>query len=531
VLQIVRALLAEGRDAAVVELVQKLVSRNAELEKQLALFGGRRHKNEGISTAQLHLFLKAVGINPDEALRKADEALLGESRPPDLGAEKPAEDEAAPEPGPKRPPPVRRPIPPNLRRVENPILVPAAERACPCCQGERQSVAPEITEVIELIPAEVIVRVDKREKLVCPICEGQLARAPMGDKVVKGGAYGSMLVAQLLVGKYSDSLPLYRQAEQLERLGLKMSRSTMGDQITWATDLLEPLWRHSMDVVLKSYVMQLDGTGLPVLDKDHPKGIRLGALWGYVGDETTALYLYTSTAKKNGQRPGELGPEDMLMRRTGFAVADASNLFDQSFKRSDLIEVGCNMHARRGFIVALEAGDVRASMPIAAYKKLYDIEERIAALGPDEKRAVRQAESKPVFEALISWCEQYRLVEPPKSPLGQAVGYLLRHQTALTRFLEDGRLPIDNGLVERLHRRVGVGRRNYLFAGSDVGGRRAAIAYSILGTCRLLDIDPLAYLADVLPHLARSLLRPRDVGRLMPAEWKARQVGPPEATS
>lgn len=162
-------------------------------------------------------------------------------------------------------------------------------------------------------------------------------------------------------------------------MGLDVSVSTLADQVTWATDLLRPLWRAAMAEVLASKVMHLDATGLPVLDREVAGGKRLGALWGYVGRSTVAssdvaAYVYTSTGSAKKQRKEEIGPADMLALRSGYAVADASNLFDASFKRPDLIECGCNMHARRYFVKALDAGDTRAALPIAAYKKIYQIE-------------------------------------------------------------------------------------------------------------------------------------------------------------
>jgi transposase len=517
VLEALRELLKSGRDDEVLELVAKLVARNSELEKRLAEIAARRHHGEGISSQQLDLFLKALAANPSTTLAEADKRLKDAAPIPP----KKQEEETKP-----KQPAIRRPPPPTLRRVENLLRVPDAERPCPICGAPRTCIGHEITQVIDLIPAEVIVRLDKREKLACEPCEGELVRAPMGDKVVGAGYYGSTLVAHLIVGKYRDGLPLYRQGEQLERLGLRMPSSSMGDQITWGTDLLQPLWRHSIDRLLSSKVMHVDGTGLPVRDRDAEGGMKLGSLWGYVGDAETALYLYTSTGKKRGQRPGEIGPEDLLAHRSGYVVADASNLFDLSFKRSGLIEVGCNMHSRRYFTKALDAGDHRAALPIAAYKKLYDIEEEIQALRPDEKRAIRQERSKPIYDEIISWSSTYKAVEPPKSPLGVAIRYQLNHQQALKRYLEDGILPIDNGIVERLHRRPAVGRRNYLFAGSDAGGDRAAIAYSILGTCELADVDPVAYLADILPRLARDGVVIAELPAMMPAAWKAARAAP-----
>jgi transposase len=287
-----------------------------------------------------------------------------------------------------------------------------------------------------------------------------------------------------------------------------------------ATDLLRPIWRLLLANALKAVVMHVDGTSLPVLDRDSPKGIVSGALWGYVGDTTCAAYIYTSTAKKNGQRPGELGPADVLACRKGPVVADASNIFDTTFKNADLLEVGCNMHSRRYFVKALDANDARAAIPISAFRTLYDVEDAVRGADPDRRRVERQHRSKPVYEELVRWCHTYQPTEPPTSLLGRAIQYTLNHRVALTRFLDDGRLPIDNGIVERLHRRPAVGRRNYLFAGSHAAGERAAIAYSVLATCNLLEINPMQFLADVLPRLARDTLSEAGRQNLTPAAWK-----------
>jgi transposase len=400
------------------------------------------------------------------------------------------------------------------------------------CGTERTCIGHETTEVIDLIPAEVIVRRDTREVLACPQCEAEVVRAPMGDKVVSGGAYGSRLVAEILVGKYRDGMPLNRLGRVFERLGLSIPSSSMADQITWATDLLRPVWRALMDEVLEAKVMHVDSTSLPVRDRDTAYSVQLGALWGYVGDTSAAVYLYTSTGKKLPQRPDEIGPAQFLDMRRGPVVADAAGLFDSSFQSPLRIEVGCNMHARRYFVKALEAGDARAAVPIAAFKALYDIEDRVRDASDEERLAERQAHSKPVYDELIAWANTYKPMEPPGSLLGAALRYLTNHRVALTRFLDDGALPIDNGIVERLHRVPAIGRRNYLFAGSHAGGERAAIAYSVLASCDLAGVNPIDYLADILPRLTRDGVVLRDVRALLPAQWKAaRTPSPSPATS
>ena len=294
----------------------------------------------------------------------------------------------------------------------------------------------------------------------------------------------------------------------------------MADQIHWATELMCPVWRQLIEDVLSAHVMHVDSTGLPVRDRDRPDGIFVGSLWGYVGDQANAVYLYTSTGKKLGQREGEIGPEQFLARRTGFTAADAATVFDRSFKRPDLIEVACNMHARRYMMKALEAGDVRAAVPLAAFKALYDVEDAVRAAAPEARLVARQQRSKPVYDQLIKWCETYRPATPPSSALGKAIGYLLNHRVALTRFLDDGTLPIDNGIVERLHRRPAITRRNFLFAGSHAAAERAAIAYSLLASCELVAVNPTDYLADILPRLARGVVIARDIPKMTPAGWK-----------
>lgn len=516
VLEVVRELLAKGQAEEVLAVVARLVARNAELERRLAEATSRARKNEGISSAQLLLLLDGLAAANEDALKSADEQLREASGIDAKRDEEPTTREV------KRPR-AKNPFPNHLRRVENVIPVPEAERRCPKCGAERKCIGHDVSEVVELIPAEVVVRVDKREKLACAACDGELARAPAGEKVVSGGMVGTTLAAQVLVDKYDSGLPLHRQKERFARLGFDVSVSTLADQVTWVTDLLRPLWRAALAEVISSKVMHLDGTGLAVLDRDAASGIKLGTLWGYVGGDAgawTAVYLYTSTGKKLGQREGEKGPEDVLKLRVGFTVADASSLFEKSFRREQLIECGCNMHARRYFMKALDSGDARAALPLAAFKKLYEVEEEIRSRDAEGKRTERQRQSKPVYDELVSWAKVHQPHEPPSSPMGRAIAYLLNNEKALTRFLEYGEVPIDNGIVERLHVRTALTRKNYLFAGSDTGAERAAIAYTVLGSCRLAEVDPVEYLADVLPRLARKM-RLLDVPALLPARWKA----------
>jgi transposase len=558
VLEVLRELLADGRTDDVVSLVDQLVASNSELavraaeaskletraaeltqrnadlqkdnadlEKRLQRLLDRYKKSEAVSKAQLVLFIDALSrgeagdvLADDDPRQAANQALRDASKIDD------ADDE--PKTRPPRKQPVRKPAPPELPRVENPIAVPAAERPCPRCGKERVCVGHDITEVIELVPAKVIVRQDQREKLACADCDGEMVRAPKVDKVVDGGKYGDALEADILVSKYDDGLPLHRQRGRYARLGLDLPISTLVDQVRWSTELLTPLWRAAIAECIGSQVMHLDGTGLPVLDKAAPGGKRLGSLWGYVGVGTSrgddvAAYVFTSTAKAVGQKAGEMGPEDILSLREGYTVADAGSQFNASFaRRPHLIECGCNMHGRRYFTKALDAGDTRAALPLAAYKRLYEIEDEIRGRPPDDKLAVRVEQSKPVFDELVRWADIHHSYEAPSSKLGEAIRYLRNHKVALGRFLESGLVPIDNGPVERLHVRAALTRKNFLFAGSDAGGVRAAIAYTILGCCRIAGVNPIEYLTAVFPILA-GRVRLIDLPDLLPARWKARR--------
>jgi transposase len=532
VLEVVRALLTEGRSDEVLGVVSQLVAKNseltvenAELERRLTKLLAYRRKNEGISTEQLLLFLNELTQRRVNDAGEDDGPLSSEMIEANtkLHDASKVDDEPEPTTRPKRQPALRKPLPEHFPRVANVIRVPEGERLCPECGSERTCIGHDVTEIAELVPAHVIVRRDMREKLACEKCDGELTRAPVGDKVVPGGRLGPQLVSVLLVDKYSDGLPLHRQKERFARMGLFLSVSTLADQVTWSTDLLRPLWRAAIAEVLSSKVMHLDATGLPVLDREAAGGKRLGSLWGYVGNEDVAAYLYTSTGSAKGQRDGELGPAEMLALRSGFTVADASNIFDTSFKRDDLIECGCNMHARRYFVKALDAGDTRAALPLAAYKKLYVIESELRELDAEQKLAARRERSRPVFDELVAWSKVYQPHEPPASLLGAAIRYLTNHQLALARFLDAGEVPIDNGIVERLHVRAALTRKNFLFAGSDAGGDRAAIAFTILSCCRLAAVNPVDYLADVLPRLARKV-RIRDLPALLPARWMAARL-------
>ncbi|MCP4963882.1 MAG: IS66 family transposase [bacterium] len=534
VLEVLPTLMEEGRFDEVLAAVAALVKRNEKLERQLAEFLERRKSkpNEGVSSDQLLLFMKqlqgqAMGDGADNAppstpeLEEANARLEARA---EASAERARQKVLAAGFVPKHKP-LKKPLPAPLHRLENVIEVPEDERACPTCSKERTVIGYDVSEVLELEPAKLHVRRDKREKRACKGCDAYLVRAPRGEKVVAGGQIGCSIVANVMNDKYWMGLPLHRQRKNFRRMGLALSSSTLCDQVAWGARVLEPLWLEAIDQMFEAHVMHIDGSGVPVLDRDHPKGRRLGTLWATVGASErgpqVAAYFYASTKKAKGQRPHEKGPWEILAQRTGIVVSDADTLFVEQRKRDELIDCGCNMHARRYFVKALDRGDSRAALALGAFKGLYQVEEEFRDAGAEERLVARTQRSTPIYEDLVAWCRAHQPEVRPSEPLGRAVAYLLKHELALRRFETDGAIPMDNIAAEHAFVAVALTRKNYLFFGADTGGDRAAIAYTILHCCHLARVDPVAYLTDVLTILGRGTAGV-DMAELMPARWKLR---------
>jgi transposase len=490
----------------IVDLLVSLRDKNNKLELRLYELLKQRYgrKGEGISTQQLSLFLEELTKLDPEAVEPA-----------------PGEDELVPVNLPKKKKRKaaahgRKPLPPGLERVEKIIPVPEKDRICGHCNQEKEVVGYETSEVLEFVPAQLIVQVLKREKLACRPCGNGMTVAPVADKVIEKGLPGAGLLAQVLVDKYKDHLPLYRQRQRYARLGVETPRSTLSDWIACAADLLRPLTDEIRRRVLKSYILQTDSTHLKVLDQKHAKNIKRGSLWCYVGDRHLVYFDYT---------PDEsgAGPQRFLKNRVGFVQADAAKVYDAVFARpgSLSLEVGCWMHARRPWAKALDRGDLRAAYGVDIIKKLYQVEEygKRERASPDELRELRQEKSKPLIDKLGMWVRDRYSLEPPNSSLLEsAMGYLINQWKPLRRYLDDGRLPIDNGECERAIRVVAVGRRNYLFAGSDAGAERAATIYTTLASCGMADVNVWAYTKDVLEKIAGGWPM-RRINELLPAEW------------
>lgn len=416
----------------------------------------------------------------------------------------------------RKPRPGRRPLPAWLRREMIDIPVPESERACPCCEADRELIGHDESEVLELVPMEFKVLRYRREKRACRQCgEGGVVTAPPGEKVWEKALPGPNLVSQLVVSKFEDHVPLNRFRTICRRAGVDIADSTLGAWVDRVAAELEPLERVSWQELLQSFVVRTDASGIRVLDQDHENGIVSGTMWCYVGDDRIVHFRYAETGT------GDDGPWLNLAGRDGYVQADAANVFDALYdgRKANAREVGCWAHCRRRFWNLLET-EPQAEYGIQLIGKMYRIEDLADAQGldPEGRAKLRREKSRPLLDRIEAWLQKTVRTRNPKSDLVKAANYPLKHWAALTRFLDDGRLHLDNNFCELQIRSLAVGRRNWLFAGSHDGARNSARLYGLLRTAAVNKLDPVEWLSDVLVKLAAGwpMSRVRD---LLPQHW------------
>ena len=407
----------------------------------------------------------------------------------------------------------RKPLPQSLprERIENPL--PEKELSCPQCGTKREPIGEEITEQLEYVPATFHVKQYVRIKYACKQCEGEVVISPMPPMPIDKGLPGPGLLSHILVSKYADHLPLHRQEEMLRRQGIDLRRSTLCDWVGRCAELLKPVYERMKEAVLCSKKIHTDDTPVPVQVKNRNQ-TRKGRLWVYVGDEAHphTVYDYTKTRNRDG-------PAEFLKSFSGFLQADAYAGYDHLYRKGKIVEVACWAHGRRKFFDAKVTDAARSTAALAYIARLYEVEKEAQSMEPSERHVQRQARSRPLLEDFQSWLLKQRAEVLPKSPMGEAISYVLSNWKAFTRYLDDPDLAIDNNLAERALRCVAVGRKNWLFAGNDEGGRRAAIIYSLICTCKAHGIDPFSYLRDVLNRISTHPASRIDA--LLPHQWKA----------
>ncbi len=393
--------------------------------------------------------------------------------------------------------PVRKPLPSHLPREE--IVHPSA-CACPACGGALKAAGEDVAEMLEWVPGRYKVIRHVRPKFACEHCE-TLVQAPAPSRPIARGLAGPGLLAHVLVSKYADHLPLYRQSRIFARDGIDLDRSTLADWVGGASALIEPLVDALADYVLGAAKLHADDTPVPVLCPGRGT-TRQGRLWTYVRDDRPAASTEPPAVwfKYSPDRKGER-PRGHLASFAGTLQADAYAGFDHLYGER-IREAACWAHARRKFYdVQVASGSPIAAEALERIGRLYAIESELRGRPPDERRQVRQSRAGPELEALHAWLHAVLPTLSKKSELAIAIRYALSRWTALTRFRDDGRIEIDNNAAERALRTVALGRKNWLFAGSDDGGERAAAIYSLLGTAQLNGLNVEAYLRHLFERL------------------------------
>jgi transposase len=416
-----------------------------------------------------------------------------------------SQEASLPVPAPKAPrdKPVRRPIPEHLPREPH-VHEPASTCTCPACGGALRPLGEDVAEMLEYVPEHWKVIRHVRPKYSCASCQ-QITQASAPSRPIERGLPGPGLLAHVLVSKYCDHLPLYRQSQIYAREGIEIDRSTMAGWVGAGSALLQPLLDALARYVLSAQKLHADDTPVPVLAPGTGK-TKLGRLWAYVRDDRPSgstdppAVLLRYTPDRKGKHPCE-----HLKDFSGILQADGYAGFNGLYDRpgNPLLEAACWAHARRKHFEIFEA----TKSPIAeeALRRigaLYGIEEQIRGRLPEERRRVREAQSEPLLQDLHRWLLATVRKLPKKSELAGAIHYSLARWEALCRFCHDGRIEIDNNSAERELRMIALGRKNYLFAGADCGGERAAAIYSLIGSAKLNGLNCEAYLRYVFAHIA-----------------------------
>ena len=494
-----RAALVSERErlaAANAELA-RLLEENAELRHRVTLMARRMYgrSSEKLSPGQLMLAFEAVRAQEAEAVAADSlETALGEETPET--------------PRPRRVRPSEKKSQKDLPVRTLPVEPSEAERVCACGKAKSR-IGEERSELVEYSPGSFYVQRTVRGKYACPDCQDGVVIAPPPPQVIERSVAGPSLLAHIVVSKYADHLPLYRQQEINARAGLDLSRSTMGDMLARVAELAAPVARAVLASVLASRVVHTDDT--PVTYLLQPRGRATGALWTYVGERGEAAYDFTEHRSRDG-------PDRVLRDFRGHLQADALKVYDHLFRSGDLVEVACWAHARRYFHDALEVDEARASDVLERIRRLYAVERAAKDLSEPERKLLRQERSRPLLEGIARWMDATAPSVLPKGPLGRAIAYARSNWAALTRYLDEGYLGIDNNPAERALRCVAVGRKNWLFAGTAAAGRRAAVLMTLVQSCKLQGVDPEAYLADVLLRIATTPAS--RVAELTPRGWK-----------
>jgi len=410
-------------------------------------------------------------------------------------------------------------LPAHLPRIE--MVVDIDEHACPCCRNALHRIGEDVSERLDIVPAQLRVLVVRRPKYACRACEEVVVQAPAPARLIEGGLPTEATVAQILVSKYADHLPLYRQAQIYARQGIDLDRSTLADWVGRAARLLRPVHERLLVTLKSSAKLFADETTAPVLDPGRGR-TKIGQLWAYARDDRPwggadppgVAYVYAPDRK--AERPiAHLAGFKGILQVDGYAGYRALA------ERGDVQLALCWAHVRRRFYELAAAGPAPiASEALERVAKLYAVESEIRGCSADERRATRQEKSRIIIDDFEPWLRTKLDLISQKTKLAEAIRYALSRWPSLTRFLDDGRIEIDSNVVERSIRPIALNRKNALFAGSDGGGEHWAVIASLIETCKLNTIDPQSYLTDAITKIVNGHLNSQ-IDDLLPWAYPA----------
>lgn len=521
-----------------VQLRQEVELLRAEREQFLEQLQQKNREIDGLQHQLQQMLRRLFGrsaekIDPKQML--LFETLLNQLAPATPVAE--ALPESAPASRPATNGHGRRRLPSDLPRQKVIHDLPEEQKPCPCCGAMRHVIGQEVSEQLDYVPAKLAVIEHVRLKYACRACEEkaaeggpQIITAEKPLSPIEKGLAAPGLLSYVMVSKYSDHLPLHRLEHILARHGIQIARSTMCDWAAQCAALLRPLYHRMVEEVLQSKVIHTDDTPVDVLDRERNQ-TRTGRFWVYLGDKSHSYTVFTYTPSRSRD-----GPQQFLRKWSGYLQADAFGGYDGIYAGEaggQVTEVACWAHVRRKFYEARNSDAATSTQALAYIRLLYDVENEAKELFAPQRQHLRQEKSVPRLDQFKAWLESQQAHRGgpvlPKSPMGQAITYAFNQWDALRVYTTDGDLAIDNNAAENALRRVALGRKNWLFCGSDNGGATAAVLFSFIATCQRHRVDPFAYLRDVLTRIAATPVNQLD--GFLSDRWANREISPTETAA